>query len=85
MDATAATHVKKTGKVEEDSQEGKVAAHVEGSGEAWGSCPQRMRGFITPEYRHELVQLCKLAGPVVRLKQLTPPCVFTVIIRIISS
>ncbi|XP_062243349.1 multidrug and toxin extrusion protein 1-like [Platichthys flesus] len=65
MDATAPTHVKNNGKVEEDLQEGNVKAHVEGSGEAWGSCPKRLRGFITPEYRHELVQLCKLAGPVV--------------------
>ena len=85
MDATAPSQVKNTGKVEEDLQEANVTAHVEGSGEAWGCCPKRLRGFITPEYRHELVQLCKLAGPVVRLKQLAHPCIFTVIIRIITG
>nr|XP_019939246.1 PREDICTED: multidrug and toxin extrusion protein 1 isoform X2 [Paralichthys olivaceus] len=65
MDATAPTHVKYAGKVEEDLLEGNLTVNVGGSGEAWGSCPKLLRGFITPEYRHELVQLCKLAGPVV--------------------
>jgi len=37
------------------------------SGEGLGSCLKRTRGFIPLEYRNELTQLFKLAGPVVRL------------------
>lgn len=40
------------------------------SAEGWGSCLKRIRGSIPQKYRHELVQLFKLAGPVVRLRLL---------------
>ncbi|TDH16407.1 hypothetical protein EPR50_G00020460 [Perca flavescens] len=36
-----------------------------GSGDSRGSCLKNMRCFIPPDYRHELVQLFKLAGPVI--------------------
>ncbi|MEQ2234578.1 hypothetical protein ILYODFUR_033031 [Ilyodon furcidens] len=35
------------------------------STEGWGSCLRRIRGSVPQKYRNELVQLFKLAGPVV--------------------
>uniref|UniRef100_A0A8D0D1F7 Multidrug and toxin extrusion protein n=1 Tax=Sander lucioperca TaxID=283035 RepID=A0A8D0D1F7_SANLU len=51
--------------VEGDSKVGKADASVQGSGDSRGSCLKNMSCFIPPDYRHELVQLLKLAGPVI--------------------
>ncbi|XP_070771763.1 multidrug and toxin extrusion protein 1-like [Enoplosus armatus] len=65
MDASGKTSVKCTEGVKEDIKSGEAASSAQGSGEGCGSCLKRMGGFISPEYRNELVQLFKLAGPVV--------------------
>lgn len=51
--------------VKEDSKHGEAAVH--GPGETRGSWLKRVSGCIPQVYRNELVQLFKLAGPVVRL------------------
>lgn len=68
MDGSGKTPQKYTEGVKEDLKVCEAASSVQGSGEdGWGSCLKGRGGFIPPEYRSELVQLFKLAGPVVRL------------------
>lgn len=66
MDGPDKNPVKYTEGVKEDSKAGEATSSVQGSGEGCGSCRERTRRLIPPEYRNELVQLLKLAGPVVR-------------------
>ncbi|KAM4583743.1 multidrug and toxin extrusion protein 1-like [Odontesthes bonariensis] len=61
MDGSGKTPVTLTEGGKVDVKSGEAAD----SGEGWGSCLKRMRGFIPLEYRNELTQLFKLAGPVV--------------------
>ncbi|XP_039652245.1 multidrug and toxin extrusion protein 1-like [Perca fluviatilis] len=65
MDSSIKAPIKYSAGVEGDSKVGKAAASVQGSGDSRGSCLKNMRCFIPPDYRHELVQLFKLAGPVI--------------------
>ncbi|XP_041838392.1 multidrug and toxin extrusion protein 1-like [Melanotaenia boesemani] len=65
MDGSGKTKVSYSEKVKVDMKSGEAAPCVQDSGEGWGSCLKRIRGLIPPEYRNELVQLFKLAGPVV--------------------
>ncbi|XP_033983981.1 multidrug and toxin extrusion protein 1-like [Trematomus bernacchii] len=65
MDGSNTTPVKYCESVKEDLKPGEAAASVPGSGDCWGSCLKRVRLFIPPDYRHELLQLVKLAGPVI--------------------
>ncbi|GAA6228584.1 multidrug and toxin extrusion protein 1-like [Lates japonicus] len=65
MDGSGKTPIKYTEGVRENLKAGEATSRVEGSGKYWGSCLRSVRGWIPPEYRHELVQLFKLAGPVV--------------------
>ncbi|XP_068444940.1 multidrug and toxin extrusion protein 1-like [Clinocottus analis] len=58
MDACSKTPV-------EYSKEKKESVKAEDARSVQGSCVQKARGLIPPEYRHELLQLVKLAGPVV--------------------
>ncbi|XP_029295928.1 multidrug and toxin extrusion protein 1-like [Cottoperca gobio] len=64
MDGSSKTPIKYCEGVKEDLKAGE-AASVQSSGDGWGSCLRNIRVFIPPDYRHELVQLFKLAGPVV--------------------
>ncbi|XP_027138265.1 LOW QUALITY PROTEIN: multidrug and toxin extrusion protein 1 [Larimichthys crocea] len=48
-----------------DVKAGEAASSTRSSGGGCGSCLKRMVGFIPLEYRRELVQVFKLAGPVV--------------------
>lgn len=66
MDVSGKTPIKYSEGAMEDLKAGE-ASSVHGSGEARGSWLKRMGGFIPQDYRNELVQLFKLAGPVVRL------------------
>ncbi|XP_051241998.1 multidrug and toxin extrusion protein 1-like [Dicentrarchus labrax] len=59
MDGSGKTPVKYAEGVKEDLKAAEAASSAQ------GSCLGRMRGFIPQEYRNELVQLLKLAGPVV--------------------
>ncbi|KAF3851915.1 hypothetical protein F7725_005270 [Dissostichus mawsoni] len=65
MDGSSKTPVKYCESVKEDLKPGEAAASVPGSGDCWGSCLKRVRLFVPPDYRHELLQLVKLAGPVI--------------------
>ncbi|XP_035856231.1 multidrug and toxin extrusion protein 1-like isoform X1 [Sander lucioperca] len=65
MDGSIKTPIKYSEGVKEDLKEGKADASVQGAGDSRGSCLKNMRCFIPPDYRHELVQLFKLAGPVI--------------------
>ncbi|XP_078122118.1 multidrug and toxin extrusion protein 1-like [Sander vitreus] len=64
MDGSIKTPIKYSEGVKEDIKVGKADASVQGAGDSRGSC-LNMRCFIPPDYRHELVQLFKLAGPVI--------------------
>uniref|UniRef100_A0A3Q3EHS3 Multidrug and toxin extrusion protein n=1 Tax=Labrus bergylta TaxID=56723 RepID=A0A3Q3EHS3_9LABR len=59
------TQMKQTAETKEDVKACEEASSVQSSTEDYGSCLKRTRGFIPPVYRNELVQLFKLAGPVV--------------------
>lgn len=63
MDGSSKTPIKSSEVVKEDLKASEASVH--GSGEAPGSCLKRVRDFIPLDYRNELVQLFKLAGPVV--------------------
>ncbi|KAA8594475.1 hypothetical protein FQN60_011610 [Etheostoma spectabile] len=63
MDGSIKTPIKYSDGVKEDLKVGKTASSVQGSEDSRGSCLKRC--FIPPDYRHELVQLFKLAGPVI--------------------
>lgn len=66
MDGSGKTPKKCTEGGKEDLKVCEAASSAQGSGEGgWGCCLKR-GGFIPPDYRNELVQLFKLAGPVVR-------------------
>ncbi|XP_069023599.1 multidrug and toxin extrusion protein 1-like [Embiotoca jacksoni] len=65
MDASGKTPVKYTEGVRGDLTAGETDSRAQGCGGRWGSCTRSLRGFIPPDYRKELVQLFKLAGPVV--------------------
>ncbi|XP_036969968.1 multidrug and toxin extrusion protein 1-like [Acanthopagrus latus] len=65
MDGHDKNPVKYTEGVKEDSKAGEATPSVQGSVEGCGSCLERTRRLIPPEYRNELLQLLKLAGPVV--------------------
>ncbi|XP_031140414.1 multidrug and toxin extrusion protein 1-like isoform X3 [Sander lucioperca] len=65
MDSSIKAPIKYSKGVEGDSKVGKADASVQGSGDSRGSCLKNMSCFIPPDYRHELVQLLKLAGPVI--------------------
>lgn len=73
MDGSGKTPIKYTEGVRENLKAGEATSRVEGSDKYWGSCLRSVRGWIPPEYRHELVQLFKLAGPVVSLSLHEPP------------
>lgn len=51
------------------------AACCKGSGGNDGACLKRIRSFVPLEYRTEMVQLVKLAGPVVRMGRSAFPVV----------
>ncbi|KAG7486117.1 multidrug and toxin extrusion protein 1-like [Solea senegalensis] len=61
MDGSAQTQMKYSNGVKEDEKVDEAA----GANPSPGSCLERIRSGIPPVYRHELVQLCKLAGPVI--------------------
>ncbi|XP_040892157.1 multidrug and toxin extrusion protein 1-like [Toxotes jaculatrix] len=65
MDGSGKTPIKCTVEVKEDLKASEATSAVQGSGKGWGCCLKSTRGCIPPEYRHELVELFKLAGPVV--------------------
>ncbi|AWP06313.1 Multidrug and toxin extrusion protein isoform 3 [Scophthalmus maximus] len=65
MDVSGQTHGEHSGEVDEVLKDGSATINKEESGKSGGSWPERMRVRIPPEYRQELVQLCKLAGPVI--------------------
>ncbi|XP_078122131.1 multidrug and toxin extrusion protein 1-like [Sander vitreus] len=65
MDSSIKAPIKYSEGVEGDSKVGKAAASVQGSGDSRSSCLKNMSCFIPPDYQHELVQLFKLAGPVI--------------------
>ncbi|XP_041789745.1 multidrug and toxin extrusion protein 1-like [Chelmon rostratus] len=65
MDASSKTPVKCTEGLKEDLKAGEAASSARGSGGGCGSCLRRMMSYIPPEYWNELVQLFKLAGPVI--------------------
>ncbi|XP_049900233.1 multidrug and toxin extrusion protein 1-like [Epinephelus moara] len=60
MDGSTKTPVKNCEGLREDLKAGESA-----SPGCWGSGMKNMCGFIPPDYRHELVQLFRLAGPVI--------------------
>ncbi|XP_038570314.1 multidrug and toxin extrusion protein 1-like [Micropterus salmoides] len=64
MDGSGKIAMKYTEGVKEDLKPGD-APSVRGSGEGCDSCLKSMGDFIPPDYRNELVQLFKLAGPVI--------------------
>lgn len=64
MENSGNAPIKNTDGVKEDFKAVEAASSAQGSGEGWGS---RLKNILPPEYRNELVQLFKLAGPVVRL------------------
>lgn len=72
MDAEGKTPVKSSEGMKEDLKAVESASSAQGSGGGCGSCLKRMVRFIPLEYRNELVQLFKLAGPVVRSTTTTP-------------
>ncbi|XP_074521634.1 multidrug and toxin extrusion protein 1-like [Halichoeres trimaculatus] len=63
MDGSDKSHIKHTAGMKEDLKAVEAASSVHSSGE--GSCLKRVKSLIPPVYRNELVQLFKLAGPVV--------------------
>ncbi|XP_040000725.1 multidrug and toxin extrusion protein 1-like isoform X3 [Xiphias gladius] len=65
MDGSAKTPIKYPEEAKEYLKAGQAGPRVQGSGNGCGACLKSMRGWVKPEYRHELVQLLKLAGPVV--------------------
>ncbi|KAK5866530.1 hypothetical protein PBY51_020716 [Eleginops maclovinus] len=65
MDGSNKTPVKYSESMKEDLKPEEAAASVPGSVGCWGSCLKCVRRFIPPDFQHELLQLCKLAGPVV--------------------
>ncbi|KAM7009206.1 multidrug and toxin extrusion protein 1-like [Tautogolabrus adspersus] len=65
MEGSVKTQIKHTAETKEDLKACEEASSVQSSTEGYGSCLKRTRGFIPPVYRNELVQLFKLAGPVV--------------------
>lgn len=73
MDDSCKTQIKYTEGVKEDLKAVEAASSAQNSAEGCGSCPGNMWRFIPPVYRTELVELFKLAGPVVR-----PSCVINV-------
>lgn len=70
MDDSSKTAVKYTDGVKEDSK-AVEAAPAQESAEGSGSCLWRTKRLIPARYRNELVQLFKLAGPVVRRTTVT--------------
>ncbi|XP_037328646.2 multidrug and toxin extrusion protein 1-like [Pungitius pungitius] len=65
MEAPARTPIEYFEGVREDLKAGEAARPARGCGDAWGGCLKKMIDFIPPDYRKEMVQLVKLAGPVV--------------------
>ncbi|XP_054460579.1 multidrug and toxin extrusion protein 1-like [Anoplopoma fimbria] len=65
MDVSSKTPIKYSEGVKEDLKADEAARGVQGSGECWETCVKNIRGFISPDSKRELVQLFKLAGPVV--------------------
>lgn len=65
MEGSDKSHIKQTAGTKEDFKAVEAASSVHSSSE--GSCLRRMKGLIPPVYRNELLQLFKLAGPVVRV------------------
>ncbi|KAM7393655.1 hypothetical protein PAMP_020512 [Pampus punctatissimus] len=64
MDGSGKTPIKYSEGLKEDIKAAE-ASNVHGSGETRGSWLKRLGGFNRQEYRNEVVQLFKLAGPVV--------------------
>lgn len=71
MDDSSKTPVKYTDGVKEDSKAVEAAPSAQESAEVSGNCLWRTRRLIPARYRNELVQLFKLAGPVVRRSTVT--------------
>ncbi|XP_040043366.2 multidrug and toxin extrusion protein 1 [Gasterosteus aculeatus] len=65
MEASARAPVGYSEGVKEGLKADEAARSSRGCGGAWDGCLKKMLNFIPPDYRKELVQLFKLAGPVV--------------------
>ncbi|KAL6110613.1 slc47a2 [Pungitius sinensis] len=65
MEASARTPIEYTEGLREDLKAAEAARPARGCGDAWAGCLKKMIDFIPPDYREEMVQLVKLAGPVV--------------------
>ncbi|XP_068590806.1 multidrug and toxin extrusion protein 1-like isoform X2 [Cebidichthys violaceus] len=65
MDVSSKTQSQYSGGVREDVKADEAARCVQGPRGGWDCCLKKLRDFVPPEYRRELVQLAKLAGPVI--------------------
>uniref|UniRef100_G3Q3J8 Multidrug and toxin extrusion protein n=1 Tax=Gasterosteus aculeatus aculeatus TaxID=481459 RepID=G3Q3J8_GASAC len=65
MEASARAPVGYSEGVKEGLKADEAARSSRGCGAAWDGCLKKMLNFIPPDYRKELFQLFKLAGPVV--------------------
>ncbi|XP_029360004.1 multidrug and toxin extrusion protein 1-like [Echeneis naucrates] len=65
MDGSAKTPDRHGKGAQAEGRAAEPASSVHGSGNGWGSCLESTLSCIPPDYRHELLQIFQLAGPVI--------------------